>query len=162
LSTQQGIVFDLFAEAPAIGTNVVKNDRAIAIAKIFFPQRRKGAKEKPGTALRLCAFAGNILINLIRIGGWFFDDLLPNEFHFALGTRAAFFRRDRLMHWAYVVELGRLFGMSRTILLLCCDNRCRIETGGCQKKSSRKERPDQELKVLHFLPLDAKSLPAHV
>ena len=147
--TQHAIVLELSAEAAAIGSTVARNDKAIARAKIFFPQRRKDAKENPRTALRL--FSGNILINLIRTGGWFLN-LFLDEFHFALGTRAAFFGRDRLMHWAYIVELCRLFGMSRRILFLGCDNRCRIETAACQKKCSRKERHDQKPKVLHFLP----------
>src|SRR5215212_2643835 len=63
LPTQHGIV-DLPAEAPAIGTNVVRNDRATSIAKICFPQRRKGAKENLSTTLLLCVFAGKICINL--------------------------------------------------------------------------------------------------
>ncbi len=62
LPTQQGIVLALSAEAPAIGTNVAKNDSAIAMAKIFFPQRRKDAKENPSTSLHLCALAGKIFI----------------------------------------------------------------------------------------------------
>ena len=83
--TQHAIVLEASAEAAAIGSTVAINDRAIAIAKIFFPQRRKGAKENPGTALRLCVFAGNILINLIRTSGWFLNRF-PDEFHLALWT----------------------------------------------------------------------------
>src|SRR5215212_10382923 len=64
LPTQQGIV-DLSAEAPAIGTNVVRNDRATSIAtKIFPSQRRKGAKAYSSTSLLLCGFAGKIFMKL--------------------------------------------------------------------------------------------------
>ena len=141
LPTQQGIV-DLLAEAPAIGTNVVRNDRATSIAtKIFPSQRRKGAKDNPSTSLLLCVFAGNIFINLIRTGEWFLNRFL-HEFHFALGTRAAFFGRDRLMHRAYIVKLDWLFRVSRTFFLRCRNDSGRIQACGRKKQSNRKQRHD--------------------
>ena len=76
--TQQGIVLDLVADAPAIGASVAINDRTIVIAmtrleisrlrevlKSLSPQRRKGAKMCSGSPVRLCVFAGKIFMSLI-------------------------------------------------------------------------------------------------
>src|SRR5215210_8407410 len=153
LPTQQGIAFDLFREALAIGSNVAINDKAIAIAtkrvaisrpqllvKSFFPQRRRDAKEYPSMSLDLCAFAGKNFMMLIRIGGGLLNDWFPNQFHLALGTYSRALRYHLLVHRADIVELSRLFGMRRSFLLCCTDRSHRIYTRCSQKQCGREQR----------------------
>ena len=52
------------------------------------------------------------------------------------------------MHWAYILELGRLLRGSR-VFLLCCnyDNAYRVHSGNSQKQCCREQKSQE----LHFL-----------